>query len=202
MEDPLPYPSPPGGGKIRPSRKGEILRTGRSRNSFPASAIFGVVELDAALAQELADVVRASEVAGGPSGSAFLDQADDVGIAEGSWELDDVQDLVGVEEHRHGACPLGRSNATRFEPGIERPNPGKQLAHGFLDVQVVRERVVPALANVGRRVRGVGGRLEANRELVQPADGAVCPHQYFRREVKRLAVMGPREQGVSNRTRR
>src|SRR5260370_30517958 len=96
----------------------------------------GVVELDAALAQEFADLVRASEVAGGPSGSAFLDQADDAGIAEGSWELDDVQDLVGVEEHRHRACPLGRSHATRFAPGIERTNPGTQPSHALPHAQV------------------------------------------------------------------
>src|SRR3989442_9216603 len=102
-------PSPQGGGRDKefPQDGGRFLEGRFLGNAFPAASLFGVIELDTALAEELADLVRAGEVAGGPSGSAQFDKAGDVGVVERPPEFDYVQDSIGVAPHPPGASPLG-----------------------------------------------------------------------------------------------
>src|SRR5438270_6401360 len=94
-------------------------------HALPARAVLGVVELDAHREQLLTDLVRTGEIATTAGGLAFGNQALYLGI-DRLGKLDDVEDLVGVPEHRRSGCTLLGRRGPGLEPGIELANEVEQ----------------------------------------------------------------------------
>src|ERR671937_289930 len=114
-------------------------------DSLPASAILGVVELDAHGEELLADGIGAGEVSAFPGGLPLGDQAPDLGV-NGLGKLDDVEDAVRMAENRHRRGALLGRRLSRVQLGIELLDEVEQMPDGGRQIEVIAKRIVPTLA--------------------------------------------------------
>src|SRR5437868_3142002 len=177
------------------------------RHPLPARAVFGVVELDAHRKQLLTDFVRTGEIATIAGGLAFGNEALDLGVGR-LWKLDDVQDLIGVPEHRRCGCTFLGRRGPRLEPGIELADEVEQVTDGCRQVQIVAQGVIPEVENspptlalppLGGGNLNIGGYPQADGEFVQALDRPFRRLQQLGREGERAAVVCAGHQRVSNR---
>src|SRR5919201_332584 len=166
-------------------------------NPLPAGAVFGVVELDAHGQQLLADLVRASEVAAVAGRLTLGNQALDLRVRR-LREVDDVENAVGVPQHRHRGSSLLWSGLSRIESGVEGLDEIEEVTDGGREVEVVAQRVVPALTHIGWRLRIISNRPQPDSEFVKAPDRAFSSAQQVRRKGQRAAIVGTGEERVTN----
>src|ERR671929_1606757 len=113
-------------------------------DSLPASAVFGVVQLDAHGQELLADCVALTEIPTLASRLPLGDQPLDLRV-DRARELDDVQDAIRVaQEFQRGRAVIGR-RLTRVDFGVELLDEIEEMADCCWQVEVVAEGFIPAL---------------------------------------------------------
>src|SRR5437763_687612 len=112
------------------------------------------------------------------------------------WKLDDVQDLIGVPEHRRCGCTFLGRRGPRLEPGIELADEVEQVTDGCRQVQIVAQGVIPEVENspptlalppLGGGDLNIGGYPQADGAFVQALDRPFRRLQPLRREGERAA---------------